>query len=159
MAPTSSAGGSHFLRAGCVCVRPASARVSSHLRMCMLDRAGRARLHKRRCFQSDRASSTHRLFRRRTFLLNVSLLGATRTLPTALTSARSLQQPLAVRFYGCGRDFGAAQAGLRRRCGCCCPGVKRGEDLNHISRLSRVMLCGDKGQSSTRMTRLSLPLR
>lgn len=137
--------------------------VSIHSRMCMLDWAGGGLgtlgCIKRRCFQSDRASSvfTQRLFRKLTFLFNVSLLSAPRMPRIELTSSRPLTQPFTVRLRM--RPGFQGAAGLRRTCGCSCPDVKHGEDLKHISCCSRVMLCGDKGHRSTRMTWLSLPLR
>lgn len=137
-------------RSPCLC--SAWARVEAYIEDCVCwIGLGTLGCRKRRCFQSDRASSvfTQRLLRRLTFLLDVSLLGAPRTPPTARTSGR----PLTAVY--CSFTDAAGISG-QRTCGCSCPD---GEDLNHISCCSRVMLRGDKGQRSTRMTRLSLLLR
>lgn len=50
---------------------------------------------------------------------------------TELTSSRPLTQPFTVQLRM--RPGFQGTAGLRRTCGCSCPDVKYGEDLNHIA--------------------------
>lgn len=132
--------------ASCILAVFVFSHVSIRLRMCMLDgdggRLGTLGSIKRRCFQSDRGSSvfTHRVFKRLTFLPDVSLLCAPRKPCTKLTSSLRL-----LFVYGGGEDFGAT-AELGCTCSCSCHDVKYGADLKHIFCCCGVMLWGDKGQ-------------
>lgn len=118
--------------ASCVLAVFVFSRVSIRLRMCMLDGdgggLGTLGSIKRRCFQSDRGSSasTHRLFKRLTFLPNVSLLCAPRKPCTRLTWSRRV-----LVLYGGGEDF-RATAGLGCTCSCSCHDVKYRADSKHI---------------------------
>lgn len=123
--------------ASCVLAVFVFSHVSIRLRMCVLDGdGGGLGSIKRRCFQSDRGSSvfTHRLFKRLTFLPNVSLLRAPRKPCAKLTSSRRL-----LFVYGGGEDF-RATAELGCTCSCSCHDVKDREDLKHIFCCCGVML-------------------